>query len=798
MKTLHGWIFVGAWITVAATTVGGEMREPFSLTREGKPLATIVTAEEPTAVAAFAAAELQYHVQQITGAVLPIVTEGTKVTGPRIFVGKSKAAQQILRQPESFGSQEYLIRFLPGNLVLLGTETADSETTSRSLKRAAGRFGRALEFDGKSGQFTLSGGGFDDEHGTMEAWVWLPAAKRKTHGTILRLDSGTPWTYHILQRNMDSSRISYTTYDGKQGHGVVSGELAEGWHHVLATHDARAGKMELVVDGVPAGADRYVKTACKEAALGIGGIVAAPGAAVGNPFEGRIDEVRISNVVRRIEEAGGGPYQPDEQTTLLLHCDEQSGPPRNSIAGLASVPPPGLFGENGTLYAVYDFLERCCGVRWYAPGQIGLVCPKTPTLAVHGVEIRRAPSMLHRWITPGPLYLPGPPQKAPEQDVQLWKLRMRIGGQNFWVCHSFYGYYDRFLTTHPDWFAQGYAGQPPQMCYTHPGFIRQVVQDARDYFDGKGIKSGATAVGDVFGLVPMDNMSWCKCPRCQAELNRAEEKNQQFNNGKASDYVFGFVNKVAREVRKTHPGKRIGALAYSDYAYYPVKEPVEPNVVVQLCLHTRNWWCPSMEVNDRRVLRQWREHDPDRPLYLWLYYCFPALNANSVGFHYFPGYFAHTVVPQMRLYHDAKITGIFMEHSSECGESYLMDQLEFYVTLKLADDPSLDGNRLIDEFFERYYGAAAGPMKELYCLIEQTFSDPKNYPLEIQRSAAHQHQTKELAWKSLGTEERMKRLARLMARAREAAATPEEKARVALFERGQWEYLQAGRKAAGR
>ena len=63
---------------MAATVVRGEPREQFSLTREGKPLATIVTAEEPTAVAAFAAAELQYHVQQITGAVLPIVTEGTK------------------------------------------------------------------------------------------------------------------------------------------------------------------------------------------------------------------------------------------------------------------------------------------------------------------------------------------------------------------------------------------------------------------------------------------------------------------------------------------------------------------------------------------------------------------------------------------------------------------------------------------------------------------------------------------------------------------------------------------------
>ena len=142
---------------------------------------------------------------------------------------------------------------------------------------------------------------------------------------------------------------------------------------------------------------------------------------------------------------------------------------------------------------------------------------------------------------------------------------------------------------------------------------------------------------------------------------------------------------------------------------------------------------------------------------------------NPVGFHYFPGYFAHTVVPQMRALPRCEDQGIFMEHSSECGESYLMDQLEFYVTLKLADDPSLDGNRLIDEFFERYYGAAAGPMKDLYCLIEQTFSDPKNYPPEIQRSAAHQHQTKELAWKSLATKERMEHLARLMAQARDAA-----------------------------
>jgi hypothetical protein len=765
----------------------------FTLTRDGKPAATIVTAAEPTVAAAFAARELQDHVKRISGAVLPIASDQADVAGPRILIGQSKPSRALSLPVDQLKSQEYMIRFLSETLVLLGKEQKGGDDCSRP-RRAAGRVGRALQFDGVRNQIRVATCGFDDERGTLEAWVWMPRQVPETHATILRIDSSSPWTYHILQRDMKSSCISYATYDGKQVQSVASGDLAAGWHHVVATHDAAAGKMELFLDGASVGTTRYAKTACKDASLSIGGIAGAmEGAAVGNPFRGCIDEIRISNVVRNIKDAAGGPYEPDEHTRVLLHCDEAAGPPQNSVVGLVGAYLPGFYGENGTLYAVYDFLERFCDVRWYAPGEIGRVCPRKPTLVVHAADVRRGPAMIYRWMTPCDLYLPGPPRAVPPDDATLWKLRMRIGGHAFWVCHSFYGYYDRFLKTHPDWFAEGYSGQPPQMCYTNPEFIRQVVQDARDYFDGRGAKTGATAVGDVFGLVPMDDCSWCKCPRCQALLNRAEAKNQQFTNGKASDYVFSFVNKVAREVRKTHPDKWIGALAYSDYGYYPVKERVEPNVVVQMCLHTRNWWCPAMEANDSRVLSEWRNRDPSRPLYLWLYYCMPALPAHGSGFHYFPGYFAHTIVRQMKLFREAKIQGIFMEHSSECGESYLMDQLELYVTLKLADDPTLDGDQLIDEFFRRYYGAAAEPMKQLYGAMEATYSDPKNYPVAVQKTQAHQHQTAELA-RFLCTTERMARFADLLSRAKQTARTPEEKQRVEWFERGQWDYITAGGK----
>ncbi|MBI2302217.1 MAG: DUF4838 domain-containing protein [Armatimonadetes bacterium] len=764
---------------------------PFTLARDGKPAATIVLAQPPTTVAEFAAQELREHVRKITGADLPVVSDTTPVQGPRILVGPSAATRALGIDPAALRSQEYLIRYQTDTLVLLGKD--DSAASSGGPRRVDGRHGKALDFGGEKDVFAIDDAGFDDSRGTLEAWVWLPKdAPPKHHGTILRLDGGDPWTYHIVQRDMNANRISYTTYDGTNGHGLGSKELAEGWHHVAGTWDAAAGKMALWVDGEPCGTTIYVKTTCHGAMLGVGAM-AAP---VGNALLGRVDEVRVSNVVRDVpQDAAGGPYTPDEHTLCLYHFDEERGGPVNAVTGRGAVAAPPLFGENGTLYAVYDFLEKSCDVRWYAPTELGLVCPSRPTLTVSGKDIRRAPAMIHRWITPTAEYLPGPPDQVPAADLQVWKLRMRIGGQNFWVCHSFYGYYDRFLKEHPNWFAQGYPGQPPQMCYTNPGFIAQVVQDARDYFDGKGKQPGATAEGDVFGLVPMDNMSWCKCAACQALLDVEEQKNQQFNNGKASDYLFAFVNAVAREVRKTHPSKWIGALAYSDYAYYPKRVRLEPNVIVQTCLHTRNWWCPSMEVNDRKVLGDWRAREPGRPLYLWLYYCFPALNARSGSYHYFPGYFAHSVVKQMKLYHQKGVQGIFLEHSSEGGESYLMDQLEFYVTFKLADDPSLNGNALIDEFFRRYYGHAGPAMQRVYARIEDLFGNPRYYPESIRRSPAHQHQNAELAWGSLGTPEHMAELAKLVAAAEAAAQTSVEQQRVAVWVKGQWDYMVAGRTA---
>ncbi|HUT36987.1 MAG TPA: DUF4838 domain-containing protein [Planctomycetota bacterium] len=487
---------------------------------------------------------------------------------------------------------------------------------------------------------------------------------------------------------------------------------------------------------------------------------------------------------------------------------------------------PDLFDEQGTLYAVYDFLERYCDVRWYSPTEVGTVAPRSSSLAVFGRDVRRAPAFAYRDIgwpmgmsevynMVSSLWPPKSPQleeidKLGYADLQkrfpdrwqyihakrgmnrLFLHRMRLGGERYQANHSFYGYYPRFWEKaadpkqaelfagkKPEFFAQGYDGQPPQMCYTNEGFIAQVVEDARDYFDGKGKKANAVAFGDFFALVPMDNGSWCKCDACQAELRRAA-KSDFFSNGYASGYVFGFANKVAKAIKESHPDKFLATLAYAQYGYYPRGVRLEPNIAVQLCLQIRNTYDPAIQDNDLKFFKSWVAREKRRPIYLWLYYCFPQEVATNGQWYCFPGFFAHGIERWLKLYHRYGVRGAFFNGWGQ--------DVENYVTCKLLDDPTQSVDAVLDDYFQGYYGAAAEPMEQLYLAIEETYSNPANYPAGFSG-----HQTKQAAWEHLGTEERMARFAELMAAAKQAAATDAEKQRVALFEKEVWDYMVEGR-----
>lgn len=486
---------------------------------------------------------------------------------------------------------------------------------------------------------------------------------------------------------------------------------------------------------------------------------------------------------------------------------------------------PGLWDERGTLHACYDFLEKYCGVRWFNPTEFGADIPQLATLTVTGRSLRRSPSFRYRDALPSYSNVPerydgytalwpaaseefnaceaaAYPQlrarfthasayvTAKRAQVRLFQLRRREGGEPARCNHSLYGYYDRFwepnparpecfVEQKPDWFAQGYEGKPRQMCYTNPDLVRQVAQDAREYFSGQ--KTGAQlgifwnpALPNPFPVEPMDNSSFCKCDRCQVWLAKKLGDVPHYSRGLHSEYFFQFVNAVA----KSRSDAPFITLAYMTHAYPPASFRLEPNVAVAFCFAWNRAPYHEEYAHELGLLKQWAKQK--RSLYMWLYDTFPVEIANNGKFHCWPGFFAHTLGEQMKLFHKLGVRGFF-----HCGYG---QEVEAYLTYRLMDDVTLDVDALLDDYFTRLYGPAGQPLQEFYRLVEATYCNPANY------AKTDRHQTMQIAWGKLGTPERMAKLGRLMEQAQVSAVTDLQKKRVALFEQSVWNYLLAGRK----
>jgi hypothetical protein len=191
-----------------------------------------------------------------------------------------------------------------------------------------------------------------------------------------------------------------------------------------------------------------------------------------------------------------------------------------------------------------------------------------------------------------------------------------------------------------------------------------------------------------------------------------------------------------------------------------------------------------MRENDLRFYGPWREKT-SAPMFLWVYYHHPMEAALVGKWKCFPHVMVHETAKAMRRFIQDGVRGIY-----ECGEQ---DQLEQYVMAKVWDDPSVDVDALIDEFFRLYFGAAGEPMKRFYLRLEQIACAPANYPAPYHRRDGIDW--KNVAWERLGTAQRMEELGALMAQAGNLAETEPEKQRTALWRSALWEWMSQGRQA---
>jgi len=466
-------------------------------------------------------------------------------------------------------------------------------------------------------------------------------------------------------------------------------------------------------------------------------------------------------------------------------------------------------GPIGTCYAVHDFLESVLGVHWYYPNEeLGEVVPVFATVTAGVLDIRRRPDAPIRSIYPlfsntEQLYFTDWDQRkkfyssyVDSRLSLLYWIRNRFWASKLYNAnHSFHGYDDAFGESHPEWFSTKSYERMKQLryqgavqpCLTAPGFFEQVVQVARDYFDGKKEAYPGTyrsVSGNFFPVVPNDNTNMCGCSDC-----RAQYRSDFGPVGNASHYVWGFVNHIAREVGKTHPNAMITGLAYFNYTTPPRGMVFEPNVAVTFCKFYTYYANRNYQDRDYQRISEYVNDNKARFFTTWEYLLKPAM-----GNWAFPCMVPHVHADDVRRLSEIGgfMGGInqFAYLTTYSGDSPggiawanpVLDFMNMYWRMKLYNNFDFDVDEGLEEYYETFFGPGAGGMASFYTAMENRWMDIGG------------GQESRSWWGKMGTADFMDEVASYIQKARQATeeGTVYRK-RVELIDAGIMQYLLKAR-----
>lgn len=252
--------------------------------------------------------------------------------------------------------------------------------------------------------------------------------------------------------------------------------------------------------------------------------------------------------------------------------------------------------RTGTLFAVYDFLEKKLGVRWVEPGDGGIAYSSDSKLRLDAGsgswspgrliqrEIRSGyPNWKHYQTQVAPL-LPEQFQQNREQhekglvEIRIWLKRHRMGNSyRLSYGHAFTNWWKLYGKEHPEYFAMQadgvrrpeYPAQPDRskICVSNPAVHDQIVADWHSRKDTL----------PTINVCENDSGGYCRCPEC-LKLD-VPLKGEEFG-ANLSDRYLWFANAVQEKAAKLDPDVSAIMYAYSCYRFPPRREKVDPRVII--------------------------------------------------------------------------------------------------------------------------------------------------------------------------------------------------------------------------
>jgi hypothetical protein len=396
--------------------------------------------------------------------------------------------------------------------------------------------------------------------------------------------------------------------------------------------------------------------------------------------------------------------------------------------------------DAGTQFAVYTFLEKYLGIRWFWPGELGEVVPRMETIEVGKIDDTEEPDFKWRNRGPGGALWgssTGPTEmharelllgvsREHQREVQLWEKRNKWGGMKIYGGHVLGEIFTpaKYAETHPEYYAlvNGKRRVPGkdydykhggQICTSNPEVIKVTVEWVRDFFDKHPDY-------DAVHITMNDGLGFCECASCRAldsgeaikekgiDAEEAAEKGTRDTS--ITDRIFTFANQVAQEVQKTHPGKYVVNLAYSRYITPPKFIKLHPFVILQYCL-----WSAYRHANadirkgQEEIAAGWAKAAKRKGIYEYyingswpsLYRLIVPHIAQSIRYLYKQGY---------DLY------------QTQSGDEFGINGINYYVAGKLLWDTSLDEQKILDDSYQKAFGPAGSAIRRFHSRLEDAWT----------------------------------------------------------------------------
>jgi len=376
----------------------------------------------------------------------------------------------------------------------------------------------------------------------------------------------------------------------------------------------------------------------------------------------------------------------------------------------------------GTFNAVSQFLEGL-GVRWYMPGEIGEIVPEMASIPLSKIDKTVLPDIPVR-----NLYIHGGNFFTGNEEQIFWRMRMGLNegeiigfGPTQTVAHGIGSVVrrDEVKQEHPDLFMT--KGGIPMLEKGVPrlsseAMVQRNVRYLRKVFDTYDLP--------VISVMPTDGYTTGE----EGPEGQALTTMERGWFGYLSDYVWGYVTKVANELAKTHPDKKIHCLAYTTFLLPPEKiDQLPSNVIVGLARNPSVFHSETLREFDRKLRKDWAAKITSGvPLYQYGYY----LHGWKNRWPGVPAIYPSLIVDDLR---DLKgqFTGYFTEVFPTPA-----NWINAYVTARFSWDVDLDLEAMMTEYYTLFYGPAKEQMRDFIEYSENNWMNMQKDPEAIDKAFA--------------------------------------------------------------